>query len=132
MHTARPELKPSRAFLRVEPPPGERFEVDWGHFGVLEYAGDKRKLYAFALVEAHSRMLYLEFTHSQSFETFVRCHVHAFTHLHRIDRHLSALDYQRATTMIFVIHALNSRMIGTAGAAPASEITQCANNLHTV
>jgi transposase len=26
-------------------------------------------------------MLYLEFTHSQSFETFVRCHVHAFTAL---------------------------------------------------
>lgn len=24
-------------------------------------------------------MLYLEFTHSQTFETFVRCHVHAFT-----------------------------------------------------
>ena len=22
-----------------EPPPGERFEVDWGHFGVLDYAG---------------------------------------------------------------------------------------------
>ena len=63
----------------MEPPPGERFEVDWGHFGALDYAGDKRKLYAFALVEAHSRMLYLEFTHSQSFETFVRCHVHAFT-----------------------------------------------------
>ena len=51
----------------MEPPPGERFEVDWGHFGALDYAGDKRKLYAFALVEAHSRMLYLEFTHSQSF-----------------------------------------------------------------
>jgi hypothetical protein len=22
----------------MEPPPGERFEVDWGHFGVLDYA----------------------------------------------------------------------------------------------
>ena len=38
----------------------------------------QRKLYAFCLVEAHSRMLYVEFTHSQSFETFVRCHLHAF------------------------------------------------------
>jgi hypothetical protein len=26
-------------------------------------------------------MLYLEFTHSQSFETFVRCHMHAFAAL---------------------------------------------------
>src|SRR5271169_1410160 len=49
VHTVRPQLKPSRAFLRMEPPPGERFEVDWGHFGVLDYASDKRKLYAFAL-----------------------------------------------------------------------------------
>ena len=89
VHAARPEQKPGRAFLRLEPPPGERFEVDWGHFGVLEYAGDKRKLYAFALVEAHSRMLYLEFTHSQSFETFVRCHVHAFTALGGVARELA-------------------------------------------
>jgi hypothetical protein len=28
----------------VEPTPGERFEVDWGHFGALDYSGDKRKL----------------------------------------------------------------------------------------
>ena len=89
VHSTRPQLKPSRAFLRMEPPPGERFEVDWGHFGVLDYAGDKRKLYAFALVEAHSRMLYLEFTHSQSFETFVRCHVHAFTALGGVAREIA-------------------------------------------
>src|ERR1700686_794893 len=89
VHSTRPERKPHRAFLRMEPPPGERFEVDWGHFGVLEYAGDKRKLYAFALVEAHSRMLYLEFTHSQSFETFVRCHMHAFTALGGVARQIA-------------------------------------------
>jgi transposase len=74
----RTTLHPHRAFVRMEPSPGERFEIDWGHFGALDYAGDKRKLYAFCLVEGHSRMLYLEFTHSQSFETFVRCHLHAF------------------------------------------------------
>jgi transposase len=89
VHTARPQLKSRRAFLRMEPPPGERFEVDWGHFGVLDYSGDKRKLYAFALVEAHSRMLYLEFTHSQTFETFIRCHVHAFTALGGVAREIA-------------------------------------------
>src|ERR1700691_4009676 len=89
VHTVRPQLRPSRAFLRMEPPPGERFEVDWGHFGVLDCASDKRKLYAFALVEAHSRMLYLEFTHSQSFETFVRYHVHAFTALGGVAREIA-------------------------------------------
>ena len=89
VHNARPQLQPKRAFLRMEPPPGERFEVDWGHFGVLDYAGDKRKLYAFALVEAHSRILYLEFTHSQTFETFVRCHVHAFTAMGGVAREIA-------------------------------------------
>jgi transposase len=82
----RSPLHPPRAFVRMEPAPAERFEVDWGHFGTLNYAGDKRKLYAFCLVEGHSRMLYVEFTHSQTFETFVRCHPHAFEALHGIAR----------------------------------------------
>ena len=81
VRNARPHIAPKRAFVRMEPLAGERFEVDWGHFGALTYSGDMRKLYAFALVDAHSRMLYVEFTHSQSFETFARCHMHAFTAL---------------------------------------------------
>ena len=67
-----------RAYVRMEPAAGERFDIDWGHFGALAYNGATRKLYAFCLVECHSRKMYLEFTHSQSFETFVRCHIHAF------------------------------------------------------
>jgi transposase len=84
----RPQLTAKRAFVRMEPLAGERFEVDWGHFDALSYSGDIRKLYAFALVDAHSRMLYVEFTHSQSFETFVRCHVHAFHALHGVAREI--------------------------------------------
>jgi transposase len=89
LQKARPKAKPNRAFVRMEPTPGERFEVDWGHFGALDYSGDQRKLYAFALVEAHSRMLFLEFTHSQSFETFVRCHIHAFVALGGVAREVA-------------------------------------------
>ena len=88
VHEVRPLLKPQRAFVRMEPRPGERFEVDWGHFESLDYQGDQRKLYAFALVDGHSRMQYLEFTHSQSFETFVRCHIHAFQKLNGIAREI--------------------------------------------
>lgn len=76
--SVRPKPQATRAYIRMEPIAGERFEVDWAHFGALDYSGDKRKLYAFALIDAHSRMLYLEFTHSQTFETFARCHIHAF------------------------------------------------------
>ena len=88
VRNVRPQT-PKRAFVRMEPLAGERFEVDWGHFGALNYSGDKRKLYAFALVDAHSRMLYVEFTHSQSFETFVRCHVHAFDVLGGVAREIA-------------------------------------------
>ena len=84
----RAKISPPRAFVRMEPGPGERFEIDWGHFDPLDYQGDKRKLYAFCLVECHSRLLYVEFTHSQSFETFVRCHQHAFQTLHGVAREL--------------------------------------------
>lgn len=85
----RPKPTSHRAFVRMEPLAGERFEVDWGHFGSLHYAGDARKLYAFALVDAHSRMLYVEFTHNQCFETFARCHVHAFTVLGGVAREIA-------------------------------------------
>ena len=78
LRALRAESKARRAYVRVEPGPGERFDIDWGHFGALTYNGAARKLYAFCLVEAHSRRMYLEFTHSQTVETFVRCHLHAF------------------------------------------------------
>jgi transposase len=81
LRALRAESKNRRAYVRVEPSPGERFDIDWGHFGALQYNGAARQLYAFCLVESHSRKMYLEFTHSQSFETFVRCHLHAFEEL---------------------------------------------------
>lgn len=78
LQTLRQTIKVPRAFIRIESSPGDCFQIDWGHFGALDYEGDKRKLYAFCLIECHSRRLYVEFTHSQTFETFVRCHIHAF------------------------------------------------------
>ena len=86
LKTVRQVVRPPRAFVRVESSPGDRFEIDWGYFGSLEYDGDKRKLYAFCLIECHSRRLYVEFTHSQSFETFVRCHIHAFRFMNGVAR----------------------------------------------
>jgi len=88
LRTARGQLHARRAYVRMEPAAGERFEIDWGHFGALDYQGDARKLYAFCLVECHSRRLYVEFTHSQSFETFVRCHLHAFQFMGGVAREL--------------------------------------------
>jgi hypothetical protein len=37
LHSVRPNTQSKRAYVRMEPGPGERFEIDWGHFGVLSY-----------------------------------------------------------------------------------------------
>ena len=88
VYALRQETKVRRAYVRMEPAPGERFEIDWGHFGALVYDGAPRKLYAFCLVECHSRKMYVEFTHSQTFETLVRCHIHAFDAMGGVVREL--------------------------------------------
>ncbi|MDY6791758.1 MAG: IS21 family transposase [Thermodesulfobacteriota bacterium] len=67
-----------RAFIRFESPPGKQLQIDWGHFGHLQYGQTKRKLYALAVIESYSRMLYAQFTHSQKQETLHQCLLNAF------------------------------------------------------
>ena len=55
-------------FIRFESDPGEQMQIDWGHFQTLQYGNWARKLYALAVVESHSRMLYVYFSHSQKQE----------------------------------------------------------------
>ncbi len=64
----RGKINNREAFIRFESPPGKQMQIDWGHFGSLTYGSTRRKLYAMAVVECHSRMLYVEFTHSQNQE----------------------------------------------------------------
>lgn len=52
-------------YIRFESDPGEQMQVDWGHFNTMEYGETRRKLYALAVIESHSRMLHVTFTHSQ-------------------------------------------------------------------
>ena len=67
------------AFIRFESPPGRQMQVDWGHFGSLEYGNAKRKLYCLAVIECHSRMLYVEFVHSQKQQVLHQALFNAFT-----------------------------------------------------
>lgn len=69
--------RPREAFLRLEFGPGEVAQVDWGEFG--DVFGDGVKIHCFAMVMAYSRMIYVEFTRSEKFEEFIRCHEHAFS-----------------------------------------------------
>lgn len=74
----RPSAKDKTAFIRFESEPGVQCQIDWGHFGSLAYGHTHRKLYCLAVIECHSRMLYVEFTHSQRQETLHRCLLGAF------------------------------------------------------
>jgi transposase len=58
--------KHKQAFIRFESMPGQQIQIDWGHFGSLVYGNSTRKLYALAVIESHSRKLYVNFTHSQN------------------------------------------------------------------
>ena len=69
-------VRPRQAFLRLEFAPGSVAQVDWGEFG--DVFGDGIKVHCFAMVLAHSRYLYIEFTRSEKFEEFIRCHENAF------------------------------------------------------
>jgi transposase len=69
-------VRPREAFLRLEFAAGECAQVDWGEFG--DVFGDGIKIHCFAMVLAHSRLVYIEFTRAEKFEDFIRCHQHAF------------------------------------------------------
>lgn len=78
LKTVRGEYRQKRAFIRFESLPGAQMQIDWGHFDYLPYGNTKRKLYCMAAIECHSRLLYLEFTHSQRQETLHCCLLNAF------------------------------------------------------
>lgn len=70
--------KVREAFLRLEFAPGECAQVDWGEFG--DAFDDGVKMHCFVMVLCYSRMAYIEFTRSERFEDFIRCHENAFNY----------------------------------------------------
>lgn len=67
-----------QAFIRFESRPGQQMQIDWGHFGSLQYGDNARRLYALAVIESYSRMLHVSFTHSQKQATLHQCLAAAF------------------------------------------------------
>lgn len=76
VRTVRPKRQP--AFLKLAFAPGECAQVDWGSFGTVPVGQTHRQLSFFVVVLCYSRMLYVEFTVSQTMEHFLACHQHAF------------------------------------------------------
>jgi transposase len=76
VRTVRPRRQP--AFLKLAFAPGECAQVDWGAFGAVPVGQTQRRLSFFVMVLCYSRMMYVEFTVSQTMEHFLACHQHAF------------------------------------------------------
>jgi len=73
-------VRPPRtpAFLTLTFAPGECAQVDWGQFGSINVGNTRRRLSFFVMVLCYSRMLYVEFTVSETMEHFLACHANAW------------------------------------------------------
>lgn len=74
------KIRPPRVtpYLKLVFAPGECAQVDWGSFGNVRVGSTSRRLSFFVMVLCHSRMMYVEFTVSQTMEHFLGCHQNAF------------------------------------------------------
>ncbi len=70
-----PKTKP---YLKLFFAPGECAQVDWGSYGTVRVGSTTRRLHFFAMVLCYSRMMYIEFSVSQTMEHFLGCHQNAF------------------------------------------------------
>jgi transposase len=82
------KVRPPRreAFLKLSFAPGECAQVDWGEYGSIAVGSTRRRLSFFVMVLCYSRLLYVEFTVSQTLEHFLACHEHAFAAFHGVVR----------------------------------------------
>ena len=90
--------KNRQAFIRFESDPGEQLQVDWGHFSCLSYGVNRRKLYALAVIEGHSRMLYVYFSHSQRQEYLHQGLLEAFTYFNGVSKEIVVDNMLTAVT----------------------------------
>jgi len=84
LRSIRPKTVP--AFLKLHFDPGECAQVDWGECGSIHIGSVRHKLQVFVMVLCYSRLLYLHFYLSQSFECFLDGHVRALEFFHGVPR----------------------------------------------
>ena len=83
------QVRPRRppAYLTLSFAAGECAQVDWGHYGSVPVGETRRRLSFFVMVLCYSRLLYVEFTLSQTLEQFLACHLNAFAYFgHRVPK----------------------------------------------
>jgi len=91
---------PPKAFVRIEVPPGDEAQVDFGYAGTFldPSTGQVRRAWAFVLVLSHSRHVYAELVFDQSVETWIACHVHAWEFFNGVVRRVVVDNLKAAIT----------------------------------
>jgi transposase len=82
--------------LRIERPPGEEAQVDFGYAGrMLDGDGQARRAWGFVMTLSYSRHQYDEFVFDQRVETWLRLHQRAFEYFGGVPRKI-VLDNLKA------------------------------------
>lgn len=93
------------AVVRVETPPGDEAQVDFGYAGLMHdpRSGTHRKAWAFVMTLSFSRHSYVEFVFDQEVATWLRCHRHAFEWLGGVPRRV-VVDNLKAAIVKAVLY----------------------------
>jgi transposase len=95
----------SPAFLKLSFAPGECAQVDWGSYGAVNVGSTRRRLSFFVMVLCYSRMMYVEFTVSQTMEHFLGCHQNAFDFFGSVSKKIMVDNLKSAVLRRIVGHA---------------------------
>ncbi len=97
-HQLRPPHK--EVVVRLESPPGQCAQVDFGGAGMLydPTTGRRRQAHCFVMTLAYSRHQYLEFVPDQKMETWIGCHQRAFESFGGVPREL-VIDNLKAAVL---------------------------------
>jgi transposase len=77
-----------RAFLSLSFMPAECAQVDWAHFGSVRIGKSTRRVSAFVMILAYSRLMYIELTLSECMDAFLEAHVRAFDYFGGVPKRL--------------------------------------------
>ncbi|MBW2220661.1 MAG: IS21 family transposase [Deltaproteobacteria bacterium] len=95
----------TKAYLKLVFAPGECAQVDWGSYGTVRVGSTTRRLSFFVMVLCHSRMMYIEFTVSQTMEHFLGCHQNAFHFFGSVPQKIMVDNLKSAVLKRIVGHA---------------------------
>ena len=81
--------KRDNIFIRIHTPPGQEAQVDFGYVGLTpDNTGKRRRTWVFNMKLSYSRLDYYEKVYDQRVETFIQCHINAFSYFKGIPEYV--------------------------------------------